>query len=88
MMKNSIQINPILIEGNNISSEDIQKCADAFKVILNDPSIKPELHIIAENEIKEVDFSFFGHLMLFSSEYQKKNNRRLYMIIRNLTSNF
>lgn len=78
-MKNSIPNNPIIIEENHISSEHIQKCIDAFKVILNNPSIKPELQIIAESEIKEVDYSLFGHLMLFSSEYQKKYKRKLFV---------
>ncbi|MDP3442508.1 MAG: hypothetical protein Q8T08_06555, partial [Ignavibacteria bacterium] len=76
MEENSFN-NTITIEGDQITPEHIQKCKDAFKDILNDHNINPELIIEAKGAIKEVDFSIFGHFMLFSSEYSRKYKRKI-----------
>lgn len=67
----------IPINGYEINSSHIQKCIDKFRDIIIDTEIKHEFIIKAEDEIKKIDFSFFGHLMLFSSEYKRKYNKDL-----------
>ena len=62
MCKNNKYV--ININGNAITEDGVTQCIKAFKNMLNDNLINPELEIVAKNEITNIDFSLIGHLIL------------------------